>query len=174
MNIKLFDMQKGVLVPSEHCYNLSTLKDIMEAYPDDHLAIYSYLFYMSCPDPDINPFVNTPEFEKEDVIMSQLKVDTWSTEDEQIVDALEFCKKLYTTPTLRAYNGIKNMLDKLADYLEETEITHGRDGNITAIVNVAAKFDAIRNSFNGAMQDLEKEQKSQVRGHQKLAYDQKK
>ena len=174
MNIKLFDMDKGVLVPSEHCYNLNTLKDIIEAYPDDHMAIFSYLFYMTCPDPDVNPFVNLKEFEKEDTIMEQLKVDTWSSEDEQIIDALAFCTKLYETPTLRAYTGIKHMLDKLATYMDETEITHGRDGNLTALANVAAKFDAIRGSFKGAMEDLQKEQKSQVRGHQKLAYDQKK
>ena len=136
------------------------------------MSIFSYLFYMSCPDPDTNPFVNLKEFEKEDVILNQLNVK-WSVEDEQIVEALLFCRRLYETPTLRAYIGIKHMLDKLADYMESTEITHGRDGNITAVVNVASKFDQIRASYKGAMEDLQKEQKSQVRGQQKLAYDQK-
>ncbi len=165
-------MEKGVMVPSEHCYNLTTLKEIIKEYPNDHMSIFSYLFYMCCPDPDINPFTNVKEFEKEEMILEQLQVE-WSTEDEKISEALKFCKKLYETPTLRAYNGIKNMLDRLADYMDETEITHGRDGNITAIVNAAAKFDQIRSSFKGAMEDLAKEQKSQVRGSQKLAYDQK-
>jgi hypothetical protein len=165
-------MDKGVLVPTEHCYNLNTLKDIIEAYPDDHMSIFSYLFYMCCPDPDINPFVNLKEYEKEDVILKQLQVE-WSTEDEQIIDALAFCKKLYETPSLRAYNGIKHMLDRIADYMERTPITDGKDGNLTQLTNTAAKFDQIRSSFKGAMEDLAKEQKSQVRGHQRLAYDQK-
>jgi hypothetical protein len=173
MNIKLFDMDKGVLVPSEHCYNLATLKDIIKEYPEHHMGVFSYLFYMSCPDPEINPFFNLPEHEKEDVIMQELKVEEWTSEDEKIIIALDFCKKLYETPTLRAYKGIKQMLDRLAEYMENTEITHGRDGNLTSLTNTAAKFDQIRSSFKGAMEDLAKEQKSQVRGSQRLAYDQK-
>jgi hypothetical protein len=81
-------------------------------------------------------------------------------------------KKLYETPTYRAYKGISSMLDRLASYMEKTPIEHGRDGNITAIVNAAAKFEQIRNSFKGAYTDLIDEQKSSVRGGQGLSYDQ--
>jgi len=82
------------------------------------------------------------------------------------------CKKLYETPTYRAYAGIKSMLDRLAKYMETTEIEHGRDGNITALINAASKFEAIRQSFKGTLRDLEEEQQSSVRGGQNLAYDQ--
>ena len=44
--------------------------------------------------------------------------------------------------------------------------------NLTALVNTAAKFDQIRNSFKGAYTDMKNEQKSSVRGGQGLAYDQ--
>jgi len=60
----------------------------------------------------------------------------------------------------------------LAHYMETTEIQGGRDGNITALVNAAAKFDQIRQSFKGAYKDLAEEQQSQVRGNIGLAYDQ--
>ena len=56
------------------------------------------------------------------------------------------CVKLYQTPTYRAYVGIKSMLDRLAKYMETTQIEHGRDGNINALVNAAAKFEQIRQS----------------------------
>jgi hypothetical protein len=68
--------------------------------------------------------------------------------------------------------GIKSMLDRLASYMEHTSIQHGRDGNITAVVNAAAKFEQIRSSYKGAYKDLMEEQKSHVRGGQNLAYDQ--
>lgn len=171
MSLKLFDLKGGVIVPSDHCYNLATLKDIIEGFPEEHIAVFSYLFYMTCPDPKYNPFTDYVEHEKEDAILEQLQI-TFSTEDELVQNGLAFCKKVYNTPTLRAYTGIKHMLDKLADYMETTEITHGRDGNLTAIVNAAAKFDQVRQSFKGAYEDLKKEQKTAVRGHQKLAYDQ--
>ena len=37
MIAKLFDIQNGKVVPTEHCYTLKSLKDIMDNYPDDHL-----------------------------------------------------------------------------------------------------------------------------------------
>jgi hypothetical protein len=143
----------------------------MENYPEDFMKVYSYLFYMTCPNPDINPFFDVNEHEKEELILAQLDVE-FSTEDDEIINAIEFCKKLYETPTYRAFMGIKSMLDRLGSYMENTAITHGRDGNITAIVNAAAKFEQIRGSYKGAYKDLMEEQKSQVRGGQNLAYDQ--
>ena len=82
------------------------------------------------------------------------------------------CEKLYQTPTYRAYVGIKSMLDRLAKYMETTQIEHGRDGNINALVNAAAKFENIRQSYKGAFNDMKSEQESSVRGGQGLAYDQ--
>lgn len=172
MIVKLFDLQNGKVVPTEHCYVLKSLKTIMDEYPDDYLKIYQYLFYMTCPNPDINPFFNTSDLDKEEIILNEIDAD-FSTEDDAIVDALTFCKNLYETPTFRAYRGIKQMLDKLATYMETTTITHGRDGNINALVATAAKFQQIRDSYKGAYKDLQEEQASQVRGGAGLAYDQK-
>ena len=171
MLIKLFDIVNNKVVPTEHCYTISSLNDIMTKYPDDYLKVYTYLFYMTCPNPDLNPFFNVPEHEKEEIIMSEIDMDI-STEDELIIRGMSTCKKLYETPTYRTYVGIKSMLDRLAHYMETTEIHHGRDGNITALVNAAAKFEQIRQSFKGAYKDLAEEQQSQVRGNIGLAYDQ--
>ena len=64
------------------------------------------------------------------------------------------------------------MLDRLARYMETTSIEHGRDGNLTSLVNTAAKFDQIRQAYKGAFIDMKQEQESTVRGGQGLAYDQ--
>jgi hypothetical protein len=168
--VRLFDIVNGKVVSTEHCYTLKFLKDIMDEYPVDYLSIYTYLFYMSCPNPDLNPFFDVPEQDKEELILREVDAD-FSTDDDLIVHGLKMCRKLYETPTYRAYSGIKSMLDRLARYMETTDIEHGRDGNITALVNAAAKFEAIRQSFKGTLRDLEEEQKSQVRGGQNLAYD---
>jgi hypothetical protein len=171
MLVRLFDIQNGKVVATEHCYTIKSLKDIMDEYPEDHLKIYTYLFYMTCPNPDLNPFFNVPEHEKEEIICAEVDVD-FSLEDDLVIKALATCRKLYETPTYRAYMGIKTMLDRLARYMESTPIEHGRDGNITALVNAAAKFQQIRESFKGAYKDLAEEQQSQVRGNIGLAYDQ--
>jgi len=173
MLVRIFDIDKGKVILSEHCYTLNFLKDIIKAYPKEkeHMAILQYLFYMSCPNPEMNPFFNVPEHEKEDIIVEEIDLDI-SLDNELIINGLEKCKKLYETPTYRAYIGIKAVLDKLAKYMEDTTIEHGRDGNITSVTNVAAKFDAIRASYKGAFTDMKKEQENTVRGGQGLAYDQ--
>ena len=170
MLVKLFDIQNNKVVPSEHCYTLKALKDIMENYPEDYLKIYQYLFYMTCPNPDMNPFFHTPDIDKEHLILQQIEAE-FSPEDDDIHVSLQFCQRMYETPTSRAYKGIATMLDRLGRYMETTPISHGRDGNITALVNAAKNYEAIRNSFKGAYKDLQEEQQSRVRGGLGMAYD---
>jgi len=171
MIVKLFDVKNGVVIPTEHCYTLKALKDIMDNYPKDYLKIYQYLFYMTCPNPDMNPFFHTPELDKELLVLGQISAD-FSTEDDDIHIALQFCQRLYETPTSRAYKGMASMLDRLARYMENTPITDGRDGNINSIVAAAKNFDQIRSSFKGVYKDLQEEQSSKVRGGIGMAYDQ--
>jgi hypothetical protein len=171
MIVKLFDIQNGKVIPTEHCYTLKALKVVMDNYPDDYLKIYQYLFYMTCPNPDLNPFFYTPDLDKESLILEQIDAE-FSTEDQDIFIALQFCQRMYETPTSRAYKGIASMLDRLGRYMETTPITHGRDGNITALVNAAKNYEAIRASFKGAYKDLQEEQSSRVRGGIGMAYDQ--
>lgn len=171
MLVRLFDVQNSKVIPTEHCYALPFLKAIMTEYPDTYLQVYQYIFYMSCPNPDMNPFFNLPEHENEDIIIEEVKLEE-SPEDGKIRYALDMCKKLYETPTYRAYVGIKSMLDRLGKYMEVTPIEHGRDGNINSMVNAAAKFENIRQSYKGAFSDMKQEQESSVRGGAGLAYDQ--
>jgi hypothetical protein len=171
MIVKLFDIQNGKVIPTEHCYTLKALKMVMDNYPDDHLKIYQYLFYMTCPNPDLNPFFYTPDLDKESLILEQIDAE-FSTEDQDIFIALQFCQRMYETPTSRAYKGIASMLDRLGRYMENTPITDGRDGNINSIVAAAKNFDQIRASFKGVYKDLQEEQSSKVRGGIGMAYDQ--
>ncbi len=171
MITKLFDIQNEKVIPTEHCYTLNFLKDIMDEYPNTHMSIYTYLFYMTCPNPDMNPFFHLPEADKEDIIIEECGLEE-SPEDPKIRFALDRCEALYETPTHRAYLGLKKALDNMATYMANTQITDGRDGNISQIRAVAKDFDAIRQSFKGAYKDLQDEQESSVRGGQGLAYDQ--
>ena len=171
MIVRLFDIQNDKVVLTEHCYTLPFLKKIKEEYPDTYMQVYQYLFYLTCPNPDMNPFFNLPEHQKEEIIIEEIGLEE-STEDPAIRYAKDMCEKMYQTPTYRAYVGIKSMLDRLAKYMETTQIEHGRDGNINSLVNAAAKFEQIRQSYKGAFTDMRQEQESSVRGGAGLAYDQ--
>lgn len=168
--IRLFDIENKKVVPTEHCYTLRFLKDIMDNYPDQYMEIYQYLFYMTCPNPDLNPYFHVPADEKEEQILKDMKAE-FSPEDDLIIDGIKRCANLYETETSRAYAGIASMLNRLAKYMETTTIEHGRDGNLTGLINAASKFDQIRQSFKGAYKDLMDEQKTSVRGNKDLSYD---
>lgn len=169
--IRLFDVSNGKVIASEHCYTLKFLKDIMEKYPEEYLRIYMYLFYMTCPNPDMNPFFDVPETDKEELILKEVDAD-FSTDEPEIVHALEMCKKLYETPTYRAFLGIKIFLDNMARSLATEQLTFGRDGSSPALLRMAERYDEVRQSFKGVYRDLMEEQQSTVRGGQRLAYDQ--
>ena len=169
--IRLFDIQNGKVTATEHCYTLKFLKDIMDSYPIEHLRIYAYLFYMTCPNPDLNPFFDVPEVDKEEIVLKEVDAD-FSTEEEPIMYALSMCEKLYQTPTYRAYLGIKIFLDNMARSMATETLTFGRDGSSPALLRMAEKYDAVRQSFKGVYRDLMEEQQSSVRGGQNLAYDQ--
>jgi hypothetical protein len=170
MIARLFDVQNGKIIPTEHCYTLKPLKDIMDEFPEDYLKIYLYIFYMACPNPDMNPFFFTPDIDKADVILKSIDAE-FSIEEETIDVGLKFCERMFETPTSRAYKGIATMLDRLGRYMETRQITDGRDGNLTALINAAKNYEAVRASFKGAYKDLQDEQSSKVRGGQGLAYD---
>ena len=169
--VRLFDIQNGQVVPSEHCYTLSSLKRIMDEYGEEAVKVYAYLFYMTCPNPDLNPFFDMPEQDKEELILTEVDGD-FSGEDESVIVALKVCQKMYETPTYRAYNGIKIALDNMATFMATEKPTSGRDGSATALLRIAERFDAVRQSFKGVYRDLQEEQQSSVRGGQRLAYDQ--
>jgi hypothetical protein len=169
--IRLFDISNGKVIPSEHCYTLKFLKDIMDEHPDDHIQIYTYLFYMTCPNPDMNPFFDIPEEDKEHLILKEIDAD-FSLDDDKILHGLNMCKKMYETPTYRAYEGIKIFLDNMAKSMKTESLTFGRDGSAPALLRMAEKYDGVRQSFKGVYRDLMEEQQSSVRGGQNLAYDQ--
>jgi len=169
--VKLFDVQNEKVIPTEHCYVVKQFKNIMDNYEDNHLKIYAYIFYMTCPNPDLNVYFDMPEDTKEETILHDVEAD-FNIDDKLIVEGLEKAKEMYDTPMFRAYRGIKAMLDKLAMYMENTPISHGRDGNINSLITAAKNFEDIRASFKGAYKDLQEEQ-SHYRGNAGMAYDQR-
>lgn len=169
--IRLFDYNEGAVVPTEHCYILKSLKDIVDAHPEDYLKRLAYVYYMTCPDPDQNPFFNVQESEKSELIFKEIDAD-FSLDDILLDKAIEFCNSLYDTPTKRAYNGIKVMMDRLASFFQTHTLSTGRDGSLTAVVAAASKYKELRDTFKSIEKDYKDEIKELARGDAFTAYDQ--
>ena len=173
--IELFELEDGVIKPTVHCHNINWLKAIMKKWKkkEQHLAIYAYIFYMSCPHPIKNPYFNMPEEEREEAVLKDLMPIEIDTESTEILTAIEEAEKLYVTPTVRAYRGLEILMDNLTTYISTAEITAGRDGNINSLIATASKFSSIRDSFKKVKADLEAEQNTGTkRGGGDMPYDQ--
>lgn len=169
MHIRLFELDNRIVKPTEHCYMISWLKQIIDDYPEDHIKVLAYIYYMSYRGPD-NPYFNVVEEDRDDKILRDLQPE-FDIEDAPILLAIDKCKELYETPTMRSYDAIKTMLDNLNTYLKTSEITDGRDGNVGTMLRVAKEFKSVRESFKGVLEDVQEENKVQARGKTKLPYD---
>lgn len=170
MIVRLFDIENGKVVPTEHCYTIAVLKEIMEKYPEQYLSMFAYLQYMTCPSKDHNPFFNVPAENKEELILTFLKAD-FSPEDEPLPEALKVCEKLYDTPTWRAYRGMQQLMDNFAE-AAKTKIKYGKEGNDMFLLRLGEKYPTLRASFKAAFSDLEEELSNNTRGGAEKAYDQ--
>lgn len=171
MGIKLFDIQNDIITPTEHCYTIESLKHIMDKYPKDYLAVYAYLFYMSCINEEENPFANIEEINKEDFILKQIGGD-FSSDDPLISNALDTCKKLYDVPSYRFYRSAKIGVEKMGKWLENAPITEGRDGNGMQYNRYMKDYDSICKTFEERWKKLKEELSTTSRGGHDIAYDQ--
>lgn len=170
MMIRLFDIQDKRVVPAESCHLVPELKAIMVHFPDEYLKIYQYIFGMTCPD-GTNWYVNLDETLKENVIKADIMPYNFYIEDMLIEKALDKCRKLYETPTLRSWMGAKKMLDRIGKYLDENEITDGKDSNGLLIDRYMSKLGDYHDTYKKMDNELKKEQ-AKVRGMAKVPYHQ--
>lgn len=171
MAIILFDIQNNKITATKHCYTIGSLKAIMDKYPKEYLSIYAYLFYMSCLNDEENPFANTPELDKEELVLKEVG-GQFSIDDELIYKALEVCKILYSTPTYEMYLSAKIGVERMSKYIRNTPIVDGRDGNTAAYLKYLERFSEVRKSFEETWRAFRDEQGGKSRGGNDIAYDQ--
>ena len=170
MMIQLFDVQDKKVVPNQNTYLIPETALIIETFTKEYLKALAYVFFTTCPDGS-NVYVNLDENIKEDVILSDLKPFTFDLEDPIITRAIEKCKLLYETPTLRGFMGAKKALDRVGAYLADTEITEGKDGTAMIIDRYMSKLKDFTDVYS-AMENKLKEEQAKVRGGAKIRYDQ--
>lgn len=168
--INLFDIQDKKVCPAAVCYIIPELKAIMTNFPNEYLDVYAYIFFTTCPD-GTNPYMLIEEDKREEVILADLKPKFY-LEDLSIIAAIEKCRQLYETPTLRGYIGAKKAYERVVRYLADTEITEGKEGTSMTIdryMSKLADYDAMCNHMGNKL----KEEQSKARGDIKKRYDQK-
>lgn len=172
MLVKLFDIHEGRIVPTEHCYAIGYLKDIIEDYGPNSGKIFAFFHYMWDLNEETNPFANVAEEEKVEVIVRAICPEI-DIDDPLIQEGLELVGKLYETPNYRIFKGFKIVLEKLAKELYYVNISLNKeDGNISQIKMANMTYKELNEGYKEAKAAYIEELGSiQARGGGKRSYD---
>ena len=152
--IKIFDIKDGIAKPTEHCYSIGFLKDILDEYGDNACKIFIYLHYMCSLNPEDNPFFNVPQIQKKEVIVRNVCPEI-DVETPLIEMALELIKELYETPHYRAYLAFKNTMDKISYELEYAKVHLTKeDGNSGEIAKAMKVYNDIKINYKEAYKEM--------------------
>lgn len=170
MIIKFFDIVNDKVVLNHNCLSIPELLAIKEAYTNPIPAFNFLHFYF---DPE-SPYANLPEEDREDIVLKDFPGE-YTLEDEVMIEAMKKLANMYITPTYRYYQDSKILLEKLGKFARNTDITTGRDGNLSALAmqvkSVGKTIQEFKQLEKIVMQELSEGQ-GRTRGGKKKAYDQ--
>jgi len=172
MNIKVFEIKDKKVVATEICYTTKALMNIMTVFSEKeaYMKVYNLLFYLYCPDPVRNPFLNVPETEKEEFLIKEFGID-FSTDEACFEEGKKFFEQIFTTPGRRFYLDCKIGVEKQGKYLRDSTITSGRDGNDSAYLSTLKAMAVINDQFAKVEKSYEAEISAAVRGGQQKSFD---
>ena len=165
--INIFDIENGKVIINVNCLLIPELKAVHEAY-ENPITAFCFLYYMTDPK---SPYNNLSEDQREERIYSDYPGD-YTLDDEAIENARIKLKELVMTPTMNLLQSAKIGLEKLSAYLKVSEITSGRDGNMTAYISSLKSISQINKEFKQLEKQAEEEVQVQGRGGIEWGYDQ--
>jgi len=125
---------------------------------------------MTCPYDDVNPFTNTLNDIKNNMILKYLGLNSIPNDIEPLVnEAIAFFNNMYDSPLMRVYLSIKNKVDDLATFLNNTTIS---EKNIKDILTTIRSYKDIIEPYKSAYKDVIEERSGKIKGGQMKAYDQ--
>lgn len=113
----------------------------------------AYIYHMADPR---SVYRKLPEEKREKQIIEDYLGESFHS-DKDIDAAIEKYKLLYETPSMRFLKSVEKVLDKLAKYLNDVDITDGRGGNLTQIISAVEKGEATIASYGKLVDKVERE-----------------
>lgn len=155
-------------VPNGFVYETYPLNELIKL--PDGIKWLMYLHNHYYPNIEENPFFLLDEYRKDKIILRTLGLKE-EDKPEILKECISLVKEIYSNPIIRLHESLKNSIDKIARYLEETEIN---DRNMKNIESVIKNFNVILESYKKTLTSINEAfiNKSQkVKGGKKLPYD---
>lgn len=172
MVVKLFNIDGDIATPTDLCYHIPYLKDIIDEYGDNAVRIFRFYHYMWDLNPNTNPYTNLSEEEKIEVVTRNICPDI-DIDAPLIQEGLELVGKLYETELYRVYKGFKKTIDKIATEISFVKVSlYKEDGNSGEIDRAVKLYDNLKTRLKEAYQELMDEMNvTTARGGGKRSYD---
>lgn len=163
--MKIFDVENNKVILTPACLLIPEFAVLVKKF-ENPIPALSYVEFMKNPE---SPYAGVPELDKSETIARDVGVD-FSLDDVDIDNALEKAEELYLTPTRRFYFQAKKGLENLGEYLANTTISGGRDGNDSAVSQMLKSVGKITTEFQ-QLEKIYKEEVATLRGTQQASYD---
>lgn len=154
----LFEIKNGKATITDHTRTIWLYNDMIQKYGEDiAVKIFLVLHYMADLTLD-NPFANIAEQEKLETILTNvcpelpLEIDWNSIE---LIEAVDFTRKIYETQSYRYYLANKVLVDKLNEALKYSIVdTSKESGNSGEIKKATELFSTLKDLGRKIYQDF--------------------
>lgn len=142
---RILTVQEDQVVIDEVILGIPEFKEVWEAYKN--VSPFQYMWAMWDPE---SPYLNYSQFDREAEVLKDFPPELYHPSDPVMIDATRRCEELYYSPIRRLLDGAKSAVENLSEYLNNTSITDGRDGNFTQVVNALKSLTSIIKAYQEA------------------------
>lgn len=133
-----------------------------------HKSTLPFMYLFSMYDPQ-SPYMNFEEHEREAQVLKDFPVQKY-LQSIEMSEAIDKAERLYYSPLRKILGGAKRAVENISSFLSETEISDGRDGNLSQIVQTIKSLPQILKAYQEA-ENAYKQELQRNRGDMKSAID---
>lgn len=142
---KIITVSQNSVIIDESILGIPEFKSLLEYSGGDTLP---FMYIWALTDPE-SPYMNLSELEREEQVLKDMPIQEYLNSLE-FIEALEKADLLYKSPLRRILKGAKTAIENVSKFLEETEISDGREGNLTQVVSTIKSLPQILKGYQDA------------------------
>lgn len=140
---KIIEIQQGKVVINE---TILVIPEFKALYEKSGLLPFQYLWGKHDPQ---SPYQNYDAFEIDEKIQADIP-EHIDINDPLFFKANRRCEELYHSPIRKLLSGAKAAVEKVSFYFTTMDVTDGRDGNLTQVVNSVKSLDPLIKGYESA------------------------
>lgn len=140
---KIIEIQQGKVVINE---TILVIPEFKELYTSKGLLPFQYLWAKHDPQ---SPYQNYDAFEIDEKIQADIP-ERIDINDPLFFKANRRCEELYYSAIRKILNGAKAAVEKVSFHFTTMEVTDGRDGNLTQVVNSIKSLEPLIKGYESA------------------------